>query len=167
MKLYVNKKRNNVESENLEGYDVVLLGALNEKNNFSKLLLELGDDKELFVWNYESLDLNLLAVKRLLDGLTEKGITLKFIAEKESFLEHLMDICEREKKYLARRTKSGLKKAREKGNFGGRPRVTEEVVEKVRHLYFEKKLTYREIAAECNVSIGTVHKYSKAINAAK
>ena len=168
MKLYVNTdKKNSLLDEQTKGYQVIELGPLNEKGNLLELLAKLGQDKDLYVLSYESLDLNLLAVKRLLDTLREEGIALHFVNEKSGFLDYVIDIGEREKNYLASRTKRGLKRAREKGNFGGRPRVNPEIIEKVRTLYFEKRLTYREIAAECNVSIGTVHKYSKMLKEAQ
>ncbi|MGX6961998.1 recombinase family protein [Vagococcus xieshaowenii] len=166
MKLYVNEEfKQEVSSDLVKDYEIIVLGPLNQKKNFIELLSKLGDEKDIYIWDYNMLDLNILAFKRLLDSLAEENIALHFINEKEHFMEYLIDICEREKNYLASRTKRGLKKAREKGNFGGRPRVNEEVIEKVKHLYFEKKLTYREIAAQCNVSIGTVHKYSKLLKA--
>ena len=164
MKLYVNNEiENNLDVVQVKDYQVVELGPLNEKDNFLELLNQLGDEKNVYVWNYDALDLNLLAVKRVLDSLEEQNIQLHFVNEKDNFLTYLIDIGEREKNYLATRTKRGLLLAREKGNYGGRPRVNPEIIEKVRNLYFEKRLTYREIAAECNVSIGTVHKYSKMI----
>ncbi|MGX7030254.1 recombinase family protein [Vagococcus zengguangii] len=168
MKLYVNNElEQTLSMEELQDYQVIELGPLNERVNYLELLAKLGEEKEFYVWKYEALDLNLLAVKRLLDNLKEQGISLRFVNEEENFLAYLMDIGEREKNYLATRTKRGLKRAREKGNFGGRPRVNEEIIEKVRSLYFEKRLTYREIATECNVSIGTVHKYSKMLKEAE
>lgn len=58
------------------------------------------------------------------------------------------------------RTKVGLEKARLNGKIGGRPKINQEVAERIYFLYHTQKETLRQIASDCNVSIGTAYKYA-------
>lgn len=49
----------------------------------------------------------------------------------------------------------------------GRPTITSEKIKRIQFLYQNKNVTFREIAAECDVSLGTVHKYVKALKTNK
>lgn len=70
-----------------------------------------------------------------------------------------MKIAEMEKSVIRERTTKGLKEARLKGRVGGRPRISPETIEKIKSLYNHKRYTLRQIAQECNISLGTAYKY--------
>lgn len=49
----------------------------------------------------------------------------------------------------------------------GRPTITSEKIKRIQFLYQNRNVTFREIAADCEVSLGTVHKYVKALKTDK
>lgn len=57
-------------------------------------------------------------------------------------------------------TKEGLERARRKGKIIGRPKIDSETAKRIYFLYHTQNETIRQIAMDCNVSIGTVHKYA-------
>lgn len=73
---------------------------------------------------------------------------------------NLMDgLASMECALIKERTLVGLNKAREKGKVGGRPKIDQKTVKKIRQLYFDKKETIQYISTKCGVSVGTCYKY--------
>lgn len=99
--------------------------------------------------------------------LREKEIHLISLKEKidtshalgHYFYDWMENIANMEKSLLKERTMVGLQKAREQGKIGGRPKISPEIIEKIRFLFFDKKQTIPMIADACGVSIGTCYKY--------
>lgn len=52
-----------------------------------------------------------------------------------------------------------MKAARRRGKIGGIPKISKETVERIKILYNDRSYTLREIAEECDVSLGTAYKY--------
>lgn len=75
----------------------------------------------------------------------------------------ILDLAEIESYVISERTTKGIQLAKDDGRIGGRPRVSQTKIEIIRHLYKNKKYSLREIADECHVSLGTVHKYSQKV----
>lgn len=55
-------------------------------------------------------------------------------------------------------TKKGIDRAEQQGIAIGRPRISEEKIEKIQSLYRNKQ-TYRDISAMTGISLGTISKY--------
>lgn len=64
-------------------------------------------------------------------------------------------------KVKSEKHKQAVVRNKENGTLIGRPQISEE---KINHIYeeYQNKLSYREIAEKCQVSLGSVHKYIKA-----
>jgi len=76
----------------------------------------------------------------------------------------LASIAELQLKKISEDTKRGLKAARERGRFGGRPTVfTEETLELAKILRFQRNMTYREIGQYMGIARQTVHKHLSAL----
>lgn len=88
----------------------------------------------------------------------EKG--MDFPVSDKGYLDLLWFIVSNEKKAVINRTQRGIDKAREQGRFGGRPSLDEETINRIVKLHRDEKKSYREIAAICDVSLGSVHKYA-------
>lgn len=78
----------------------------------------------------------------------------------ETYFKELFHLSLAEEKTIKQRTRTSIRKAKANGVVVGRPKIDNTLINKIRHLYSEKK-TIREIAQTCNVSVGTAFKYAK------
>lgn len=117
-------------------------------------------------------DLRVLSVttKRMKDifiELQEKGTHLISINDQinttisKYFFQNIISVLLSEEEHRKYLVKINIEKARLSGRIGGRPAIDNKTLEKIYHLYHSKKLTLREVAELCDVSLGTVHKYIK------
>lgn len=58
-------------------------------------------------------------------------------------------------------TKERIATSQSLGTIFGRPTIDDDIIKRINRLYEYEKLTMREIASQCNVSLGSVHKYLK------
>lgn len=49
----------------------------------------------------------------------------------------------------------------------GRPSISKETIERVKISYFDQKMTLRDVARECDISLGTAHKYVNQLKSEK
>lgn len=77
----------------------------------------------------------------------------------ELYMDILLQIAQDEKKVIKERTKQGILEAKRQGRVGGRPKISEEKIKRIRYLYHNQSYTLREIAEDCDVSLGTAYKY--------
>ncbi|CAM4002329.1 recombinase family protein [Catellicoccus marimammalium] len=100
---------------------------------------------------FKEVERNDLQVEILNLGIT--GISM------EKYIELIHNLANMEKNLIRRRTSQGLKKARTEGRVGGRPRVSQETIDRIQFLYDTDKYSLREIAEQCGISLGTAYKY--------
>lgn len=124
---------------------------------------------KLIVFELVCLGKSIIQLADFIAILEEKGIEL-IVLEKDETLKDLNDsvftkmvtnMAQMEKAIIRERTSRGLEEARRNGRIGGRPRISEETVERIRFLYHNNKYTLRQIAEECNISLGTAYKYTQ------
>lgn len=99
------------------------------------------------------IDFNLKSVRliSILEGIdTQKN---------REFFDNCQAIFEMDSYCRSELTKQSLDRARQEGQILGRPRISPDIEEKIKHLHFHHQLSIRAIADRCQVSIGTVHKY--------
>ncbi|MGO2082524.1 recombinase family protein [Vagococcus sp.] len=127
--------------------------------------LEAGD--QLVIHELRCLGKSIIQLADFLQDLKERGIKL-IVKEKgtayqtiddDVYLEMILKIAEMEKTIIRERTTKGLQEARKNGRVGGRPKISKETIEQIRHLYNNNRYTLRQIAEECNISLGTAYKY--------
>jgi DNA invertase Pin-like site-specific DNA recombinase len=133
-------------------------------------LLNVGD--ELVVYELKSLGKTIRQLGSFSFELHKKKIKLKILKKEKSlekisedqWLELLFDIAEMDTFVISERTSRGIQDAKVKGVIGGRPKVSDLKIEKIKYLYEKRGYTLREIADECEVSLGTAYKYIQKID---
>lgn len=136
--------------QNLE----ILLDTLEERDtviiyDLQPIVMKMND-LERIIKIFKELSIQLIVYKDGVDTHQEKYAT---------FYDVLDCYISSRRQVYSLTNKVILQKRREKGLVNGRPVIDENVVEKINYLRQSKKLKYREIADECDVSIGTVCKY--------
>ena len=103
----------------------------------------------------------------LLQQLDDYGILYKSYSEqyldssgifKDVIISILATLAKQEQIRLSERVKAGLNKAKSKGRIGGRPRIPQEVIDRIQELNYQG-LSMRKIGKEMNIHHGTVAQY--------
>lgn len=95
-------------------------------------------------------------------GITYKSYTEQYIDSsgifKDVIISILATLAKQEKIRISERVKAGLEKAKQKGRVGGRPKLSDEVIQQIKQL---KCLNYsnRKIARELKISNNSVGEY--------
>lgn len=121
--------------------------------------MKTGD--QLLLFDYLTLGLTISQYGNLRQFVMDNGLTIKFIKLMNKEHQLLDQIAIQEKNLMQHRTQRGLINARKNGRIGGRPQIDDQLKVQINQLYTTQKMTIREIAAALDVSIGTVHKYSR------
>lgn len=133
-----------------------------EKTTNAKLKLlckRLNKGDKLIIVDVRSLNLNLEEFIDLLNEFKEKEIVLVSIQDNFdsrmtfSLEENLMIFNKLNDLSQTTNRKVAIPKET------GRPRIEEEQIQEIKFLYYQQKKNMREIAKECAVALGTVHKY--------
>lgn len=135
----------------------IQLGVLNTADQLEQLLRCLASETVLMCYDYASLQLTLSEFKVCYEFLKDHHITLQFLKDCPTFISHTIKLCEIDTAILSQRVKKGLVATREKGTVIGRPAVSPQTQMEIRKLH-QNRLTLREIATRCGVSLGTVCK---------
>jgi len=151
--------------ENRPGYKELLGLAINRKID------------TIVVYRLDRLSRNAtVAIKTLLE-LDEYGVGFISVSQpvlnlghanpfRRTMLAAFAEIAEIERETIVARVRSGLDAARRRGVVLGAPvKVTDEAVSKARALR-SQGLSYKDIAAELGISVGSVHKALKAADVA-
>ena len=104
--------------------------------------------------------LNMLEEKGASLVVVEKATELSGLTD-EAYAQSIKSFAKMEKDIIRERTSRGLEFARKNGRIGGRPKISQETVEKIQFLYNNNKYTLRQIAEECQISLGTAYKYTQ------
>ena len=122
--------------------DTVVIESLSRLGRSTKDLIELV---ELF----EKRGVHLVSLKEQIDTTTSTGKLLFTL---------MSAIAQFERDVIADRTREGLKAARARGHFGGRPRFDDEKVRRAIKLYNTKEYSLREIEELTGVKKGTLYR---------
>lgn len=134
---------------------------------FLNFLRQHRGDK-VVVTSIEAIYLSLTHYRKIEKVVEEYEINLHFL-DKEMFsdtdyLKMLSSLARCEARIMSRRTSKGLERAWNIGKISGRPQINPKKIKQIQGLYTYKKKTLREIADVCQVSLGTVHKYTRIHN---
>ncbi len=167
---YVKEQIEGLKSVNIE--TVTVEEELNEgisQNDdvLKEIVATLNSGDELVVYELRCLGKSIIQLAEFLAELKEKNIQLVVVKKGTAYsdiadgpyVEMILKIAEMEKMIIRERTTKGLQEARRKGRVGGRPKISEETIEQIRFLYNNNRYTLRQIAEECNISLGTAYKY--------
>lgn len=126
--------------------DTVVIESLSRLGRSTKDLIELV---ELF----EKRGVHLVSLKEQIDTTTSTGKLLFTL---------MSAIAQFERDTIADRTREGLKAARARGHFGGRPRINSDQVKKAIKLYETGAYTAREIEEMTGVKRSTLYRNLKS-----
>lgn len=147
--------------------DIVMLET--KTTPIGEQLLSLVKDhsqQELVFYSLEDLRLQIVQLLPVLTKMIEQKITVSFVERQllpslndHDFIQSLYEIAMLEKAVLSRRTQQAVSTARRNGKAIGRPTIDQSIIKEIYFLYNKQGRSIREVAAICEVSIGTVHKY--------
>ncbi len=125
--------------------------------------LERHRKQDIVVVNLESINLSISHYETIEEAIGRCECQLHFLEKEVAsdgvYLRVLAGLAKRDVAMMSRRTHEGLEKAKAKGKVGGRPTINPALIERIRLLHQVHRKTIREISTECEVSLGTVHKY--------
>lgn len=140
----------------------------NEKNSEElwKAVNDLQKQECLVLCSWKDLGMRIKKVQAIIQTIANRGAGIIVLekkfnslhSESVTFVDIVNMLAESESKVISEHTISSLKKIEVKG----RPPIEQATKEKIFYLRNTKKQSYRKIAEECNVSIGTVYKYLNA-----
>ncbi|MFJ7954195.1 recombinase family protein [Lysinibacillus sp. NPDC096418] len=142
-----NKKRPELLSmfDMLREGDTVIVWKLDRIGRNTKHLIEISEE-------FERLGVNFISLKENIDTSTATG---KF------FFRIMASLAEFERDVLVERTTAGLKAARARGRYGGRPPVNKNKIATALKMYDSKEYTILEICELCKISNATLYRYLK------
>lgn len=180
MSTYSYMKKGYIQTENiLKQMEVISLNDMteffidNEDSHveLEKMLkyIEMGDT--IILCSLTVIELSRLELSEFLRFLNSKSIRLITIQESIdtqqvehiNFFDNCLVFLDWESVVNKNLIKKRLLRAAEKGIELGRPSIPEELIKEIRYLRNKEKKTIRYIADKCEVSIGTVHKYSQSL----
>ncbi|WP_170167966.1 recombinase family protein [Vagococcus penaei] len=168
--IYEKEQLNALTTYNVDNITATLDGeeiVLNDDIVLSEVIGELETGDELVVYELRSIGKSIIQLADFLEDLKTRGIKLVVLNKGEvysgiddtAYLEMILKIAEMEKVIIRERTTKGLQEARKNGRVGGRPKISQETIDQIRFLYNNNRYTLRQIAEECNISLGTAYKY--------
>lgn len=127
--------------------------------------LQPGD--EVVIYELKSFGKTVIQLASFIDNLTKKQIHLTLIKKEsfmadltdEQFLSILYELAEIDSFVISERTSKGIRIAKQSGRVAGRPKLSDGKIKHIKYLYKSGGYTLREIAEECDVSLGTAYKY--------
>lgn len=139
------------------------------KSNRPKLkalleVVETGDT--VYIESLSRLGRSSADLINLMQTFHNEGVTLISLKEKLDFssaagkmiAQFLCVLSEFERETISERVKEGVKSARERGRFGGRPATPDKTIDKALKMYDMHNLTVSEICRACGISRPTLYK---------
>lgn len=151
--------KNNIYTEKMSG----------TKSNRPKLkgLLETVEEGDtVYIESLSRLGRSSADLITLMQTFHNEGVTLISLKEKLDFssaagkmiAQFLCVLSEFERETISERVKEGVKSARERGRFGGRPATPQKTIDKALQMYDRHNLTVAEICRACGISRPTLYK---------
>ena len=144
-------------------------GTKKNRPELDKLLLEISSGDTIVIESLSRLGRSVKNLAELMEFFNENNIrlvSLKETIDTTSSTGRLLftiisSLSQFERDVLAERTSEGLKAARARGRFGGRPKTANEKLNKAIALYKTKEYTITEITELTGVSKSTLYRSVK------
>jgi DNA invertase Pin-like site-specific DNA recombinase len=145
-------------------------GSRFEREGLNSALDYLRPNDTLVIWKLDRLGRSVRQLLSFVDQLKEKSVHLKSLTDSidtstpsgRFFFNVMASLAEMERDLIIERTRAALDIARQKGRFGGRPRLfTESKKEKAR-LLIASGMSAKEVAEDFGVSIKTLYRHLPA-----
>jgi DNA invertase Pin-like site-specific DNA recombinase len=151
-------------------------GVKTERVGLDEALTHLREKDVLVVWKLDRLGRSVQHLIETIKKLNERGIGFKSLQENidtttsgGKLIFHIFSaLAEFERDLIKERTNAGLKAARARGRFGGRPPLLKsEEIKKMLKYYDERKITVDEICKIFNISRPSFYNYLNKRNGKK
>lgn len=167
--------RTNGEPVNIDGYEVcelLFIDALKseEYSQLDQLLETIEYEDTIIVKNLSVFELELGKMRHFILTLQNKKIRLISIEDDIDtdnncqFYTTILTIGQVNENVRGIKAKRRIAHSRELGIQIGRPKIDMTLAQKISHYIHNEKLSMRATSELCQVSLGTVHKYSKRQN---
>lgn len=136
-----------------------------QKTNSLELVIDsLSAGDQVIIYNLTNLCCTLSELASIFERAKQKKINLVILNKDEifnnmtsnEFMDFIFDLNEENRRVI----KEKKQRMARNGKNIGRPKLSQENIEKIRYLRLEKKYSLRDTAELCGVSVGTVHKYA-------
>lgn len=153
--------------------DHAVSGAKTSRPEFDRMLSDLEEGDKVVVAELDRLGRNSGHVIITIAELRERNIIVESVADKidsstdagEAFMGMLAIIANMERRFIQRRTRSGLAEAKAQGRVGGRPRVLDTKKAALAIRLSDEGEKVADIAKTLHVSVPTIYRYLSAAKA--
>lgn len=127
------------------------------------IISKLSHSDKLVIYDFSNLKLTLTELTSFFRSLKEKKVDLKIINKDEAFstmsdsefIEFIEDLSKENQEVMKNRAQASANRHKR----SGRPKISQETIDRINYLRHEKQYTLKDISIICNVSIGTAYKY--------
>lgn len=139
--------------------------SFDEDSELKQLLSELGEGDLIVVEKLMVFGKGIDKLANLFELLLSRNCHLLAIdgsvdtRRDTTFFTQTIALANFEKAYRSNVTKQRLAKSKRSGVQLGRPMIDKATIKQIKVLHQHSKLSMRDIAVKCNVSLGSVHKY--------
>lgn len=145
-------------------------GAKTSRPEFDRMLKNLEPGDVVVVAELDRFGRDAGHVITTISDLRKRGIHVRALADGvdsttdmgELMMSFLAVFAQMERRFIVRRTKSGLAAAREQGHVGGRPRALDSKKAKLAVRLVEEGEPVKQVAATLGVSVPTLYRYIAA-----
>lgn len=150
-------------------------GGKSDRIQLTKMIEQLRKGDQVVIYRMDRLARSVKQMIELAELFSEKGVALISLSDSidtttangKFVFTVFAALAEMERNIIRERTKEGLKAARARGRFGGRPKgLSKAAMTKAiscKALYLEGKHTIPQICDQVGVSRGTVYNYLRAL----
>lgn len=150
-------------------------GKVRERPQFMEMMKYVREGDHVYVHSMDRLARNLMDLRKTIEELTDKKVSVHFIKENLIFngedsamamllLSIMGAFAEFELQLIKERQKEGIKLAKERGVYIGRKKYLD--ADQIQELYHMAQTGWKKtkIAEKFNISRGAVYKYLKEVN---
>ena len=151
-------------------YEEKISGKVNDRPALDKALNFMRKGDTLVVWKLDRLGRSLRHLIEVINNLMDDGMYFMSLQENidttstsGKLIFHIFAaLAEFEREIISERTKGGLKAARARGRFGGRPKkLNEEQAQMVKKMWKDHTISIEEICRSFDISRSTLYLYLK------
>lgn len=144
-------------------------GKSTERPELQAMFDILREGDTVVVWKLDRIGRNtkhLIEIAEKLDNLGVNFVSLKENIDTSHaignfFFQLMAALAEFERENMIERTTAGLKAARARGKYGGRPKVNRKKIDMALTMYDSKQYTIAQICEACGISNATLYRYDK------
>ncbi len=151
-------------------YEEKMSGKIKDRPALDEALNFMRKGDTLIVWKLDRLGRSLRHLIEVINKLMDSGMYFMSLQEKidttstsGKLIFHIFAaLAEFEREIISERTKAGLKAARARGRFGGRPKkLNEQQTQMVKKMWRDHAITIEEICRSFDISRSTLYLYLK------